>query len=100
MTDFGRVVERRARLDLDEDQQRARRARDDVDLAERALPAPRQDAIALGDQTGGGAALRRKAEAEGGDLPLRPRLRPRLGRAAGRYARAIAVASFASASAR
>ena len=39
-----------------------RRARDDVDFADRAFPAPRQDAEALGDQQSGGAALRRNAE--------------------------------------
>ena len=50
----------------------------DVDLAERAFPAPRQDAEALGDQPGGGAAFRRNADPEC-RLPLRPRRR--LGRA-------------------
>ena len=59
----GGIVEVLARLDLDEDQQRAA-AGDDVDLADRAAPAPRQDAKALGDQKSGGAALRRNAGSE------------------------------------
>ena len=52
-----------ARLDLDEDQ-RAAAAGDDIDLAERRFPAPRHDAIGLGDQQHRGAALGRKAEPE------------------------------------
>ena len=66
---FRRIVEPLARLHLDE-HQRAAPARHDVDLADRAAPAPRHDAVALGDQVGGGAALGREAEAEC-DLPLR-----------------------------
>ena len=58
---LGGVVELAARLHLDEDQHAAA-ARHDVDLADRAAPAPRQDAIAFGDQKGGGAALRREPE--------------------------------------
>ena len=67
---FGRIVEPLARLDLDEDQ-RSAPPRHDIDLADRALPAPRHDAVALRDQEGGGAALGREAEREG-DLTLRP----------------------------
>src|SRR5262249_56455745 len=67
----GGVIERVARLDLDEYEQRAA-ARDDVDLAERAPPAPRQDAKALGDQERRRATLGRDAGAER-DLPLRTR---------------------------
>ena len=51
----------RACLDLDEDQIAAA-AGHDVDFAERRFPAPRQDAIGLGDEQHGGAAFRRKAE--------------------------------------
>src|ERR1700686_986754 len=72
----GRVVEFVPRLHLDEDQQ-APAGRDDVDLADRAAPAPRQDAKAFGDEIGGGAAFRRDAEPER-DLALR--LRDALGR--------------------
>ena len=50
------VVERGARFHFDEDQRLAA-AGDDVDLAERAFQAPRQNAIALGDELCGGAAL-------------------------------------------
>src|SRR6476619_89164 len=67
----GGIVEVRARLDLDEDQQVAA-AGDDVDLAHRAAPAPRQDAKALDDQECGRSALGRKAGAEC-DLALGPR---------------------------
>ena len=58
---LGRLVERGARLHLDE-HQHAAPPRHDVDLADRAAKAPRHDAIAFGDQIGGGAALRREAE--------------------------------------
>src|SRR5262249_43138658 len=64
----GGVVERRARLDLDEDQEAAA-ARDDVDLADRAAPAPRNDAEALGDEQHRGPALGRDSGLEC-DLPL------------------------------
>ena len=47
-------------------------AGDDVDLADRALPAPRQDAKALGDQQHRRPAFGRQAGAER-DLTLRPR---------------------------
>ncbi len=60
-----------ARLHLDE-HQRVAPPRHDVDLAHRAAPAPPHDAIALGDQVGGGAAFRRQAERER-DLPVRAR---------------------------
>ena len=63
---LGGVVERVARLHLDE-HQHAAAPRHDVDLADRAAEAPRHDAIALGDQVGGGAAFRRQADAEGRD---------------------------------
>src|SRR6185437_7607091 len=54
---------------------------DDIDLAEWAFPAPRQDPIAVRDQPGGGAALGRDAKTEGRNffwtrlalLPLRAR---------------------------
>ena len=46
---FRRVGEPLARLDLDEHQQ-ASAAGDDVDFADRALPTPRQDAKAFGDE--------------------------------------------------
>ena len=67
----GGIVEVLARLDLDEDQQAAP-AGDDVDLADRAAPAPRQDAKALGDEKGRRPAFRRNAGAER-DLALGPR---------------------------
>ena len=54
---FRRVVKLLARLDLDEHQQRPA-PRDDVDLADRTSPAPRDDAKALGDQEGRRPALR------------------------------------------
>ena len=60
---FRGIVEAGARFHLDEDQQLAP-ARHDIDFAGRAFPAPRQDAITLGDEIGGGAAFRRKAEAK------------------------------------
>jgi hypothetical protein len=63
VTDQAAIVQVRARLDLDEDQQAAA-AGDDVDLAHRAAPAPRQDAKALGDEKGGRPAFRRNAGAE------------------------------------
>ena len=66
----------RARLHFDEDQQMAAGG-DDVDFAERAFPAPRQNAIAFADQPGGGAAFGGKAEAEGRhSLRARRRLSP------------------------
>ena len=58
---FGGAVERAARLHLDE-HQHAAAARDDVDFADRASEAPRHDAIALGDEIGGGAAFRREPD--------------------------------------
>ena len=76
-----------------------RRARDDVDLAERAFPAPRQDAVAVRDQPGRRAALRRNAEAESAILAGLGGLRPAWAAAACRYA-APSPSSFASASAR
>ena len=68
---LGRIVERAARLHLDE-HQHAAAARDDVDLADRASEAPRHDAIALGDEIGRGAAFRRKPDEMRRDA-LRPR---------------------------
>src|SRR5580704_13029990 len=65
----GRILDRVARLHLDEDQKPSA-ARDDVDLADWAAPAPRQDTVALGDQEGRGAAFGRDAEPER-HLPLR-----------------------------
>ena len=59
-----RALQRRARLHLDEDQ-RVTPRRDYVDLAERAFPAPRQDAIAVRDQLCRRAAVGGNAEAEG-----------------------------------
>ena len=72
-SDFGGVVERVARLHLDE-HQHAAAARDDVDLADRAAEAPRDDAIALGDEIGRGAAFRREPDEMRRDA-LRPRRR-------------------------
>ena len=46
-----------ARLDLDEDEGTST-TRDNVDLAERSLPAPRGHPVALGDQKHGSAAFR------------------------------------------
>ena len=63
---FGGVVERAARLHLDENQHAAA-ARDDVDFADRASEAPRHDAIALGDEIGRGAAFRREPDEMRGD---------------------------------
>ena len=60
---FRRRVEIGARLHLDEDQQLVA-ARDDVDLAGRAAPAPRQDAEALGDQRARRRGFRRKCRRE------------------------------------
>ncbi len=60
---FRGIGELLARLDLDE-HQHAAPPRHDVDLADRRLEAAREDAIALGDEIGGGAALGRQAEAE------------------------------------
>jgi hypothetical protein len=68
---FGRGIERCARLHLDE-YNKLVPTRDDVDFAARAFPAPRQNAIALGDEIGDGAAFRRNADAKRGDL-FRPR---------------------------
>src|SRR5215470_6559505 len=45
----GRIVQSIARLHLDEYQQ-ASASRDDIDFSDRALPTPRQDAKALGDE--------------------------------------------------
>jgi len=67
----GGFVVRQARLHLDENQ-RAAPAGHDVDLAHGTAPAPRHDAIALGDQQRGSAALGREAKREC-DLPLRAR---------------------------
>ena len=91
-----RLVECRARLHLDEDQQAAAR-RDNVDLAARALPAPRQNAVAVRDQPGRGAAFGGYAEAECRNffrtrfalLSLRPRRR--FGRPRSALRRAIAI---------
>jgi hypothetical protein len=55
---FGRVIESVARLDLDNDQKPAA-TRDDVDLADRRSPAPRQNAEALAIKS---AAARLSAE--------------------------------------
>ena len=63
---IGGVIEAGARLDLDEGQQIAP-ARHDVDLAIGRAKALGQDAIALGHQKGGGAALGGEAGAERGD---------------------------------
>ena len=63
---FGGAVERAARLHLDENQH-ATAARDDVDFADRASEAPRHDAVAFGDEIGGGAAFRREPDEMGGD---------------------------------
>src|SRR5262249_7802330 len=59
----GRIIEVLARLYFDEDQERTP-ARDDVDLAHAAAPAPRQDAKPLGQEKRRRAALRRDAGAE------------------------------------
>src|SRR5215470_11306379 len=60
----GGIVELVARLDLDEHEQAAPPCHD-VDLADRAAIAPRQDAEALGNQQRRRPALGRDAEAEG-----------------------------------
>src|SRR5262249_62357164 len=59
----GGVIERLARLDLDEYQEMPPSG-DDVDLAERTAPAPRQDAKALGDEERRRPALGRDAGAK------------------------------------
>src|SRR5258708_9768394 len=67
----GRLLEIVPRVLLDENQEMPA-ARDDVDLADRAAPAPRQDAESLGDEIGGGAAFSRNSQAKR-DLALRLR---------------------------
>ena len=96
---FRRVVDALARLDLDEDE-RVAAPGDDVDLAERRLPAPRRDAVALGDEEHGRAALRGEAELECRDAFL-PRSAPGIGRLNPlRHDPCFPSASLASASAR
>jgi len=63
---FSGAIERAARLHFDENQHAAA-ARDNVHFADRASEAPRHDAVAFGDQIGGGAALGREADEMGGD---------------------------------
>src|ERR1700722_8505310 len=67
----GRILEFLPRLHLDENQQLPA-PRDDVDLADRAAPAPRQDAKAFGYEIRRGAAFRRDPQPER-DLALRLR---------------------------
>ena len=62
----GGIIEGLPRLDLDKHQEAAA-SRHDVDLAERAFPAARQDAKALGDEIGRCPTLGRDAGAEGDD---------------------------------
>ena len=71
LTEFSRSLKIRSRLHLYKHQQPTP-ARDDVDFAERAAPAARQDAEALGDQESGGAALCRNSDAKC-SLPFRSR---------------------------
>src|SRR5262249_4342738 len=59
----GGIIERLTRLDLDEHQEMPP-PRDDVDLAERTAPAPRQDAKAFGDEKRRCSALGRNAGAK------------------------------------
>jgi hypothetical protein len=63
---FGGAIERAARLHLDENQH-ATAARDNVHFADRASKAPRHEAVAFGDEIGGGAAFRREPDEVGGD---------------------------------
>jgi hypothetical protein len=73
---LGRIFGALARFDLDENQ-RTPPARHNIDLAERRLPATRDDAIALGDEDHRGAAFCRKAEPDCSDLfAARPVERP------------------------
>jgi hypothetical protein len=75
---LGGIVEPLARLDLDEDEDAAP-PRHDVDLADGGFEPAEQDAVALGDEKGRGAALRRQAEAERNAafrIGRRPRLTP------------------------
>src|SRR5438105_4064929 len=58
-----RVVQRRSRLDLDEDQKLSP-PRNNIDLSDGALPATRQDAKSLGEQKCRRPALRGNAAAE------------------------------------
>ena len=58
-----RVIEVGTRLDLDENEEPAS-ARDDVDFPDWALPSPRQDAKALGDEKCRRPALGRNPGAE------------------------------------
>jgi hypothetical protein len=68
---LGGILKGRARFYFHKDQKMAP-ARDDVDFANRAAPATRQDAESFGNQKGGSAALRRNPEVECG-LTFRPR---------------------------
>src|SRR5262249_31111716 len=60
------VVQGRPRLHFDEHQQPAPPCHD-VELADRALPSPRQNAVALGDEIGSGATFRRETQPERSD---------------------------------
>ena len=73
---LGGIGELLARLDLDEDEHAAS-PRHDVDLADRGFEPAEQDAVALGDEKGRGAAFRRQAEPER-DAALRIGRPPRL----------------------
>jgi len=68
---FSRVLKARACFYLYEHQQPTP-ARDDVNFADRAAPATRQDTEALGDEESGGAAFSRNSDPEC-SLPFRPR---------------------------
>ena len=63
---IGSLVEAAAGLDLDEGE-KLTPPRYDIDLALRGAKPAGQNAIALGDQIGRGATLRRETGAEGGD---------------------------------
>src|SRR5207248_3284892 len=95
----GGIIEMLARLDLDEDEEMPA-ACDDIDLADRALPAARQDAKTFGDEKCRRPALGREPQPKS-DLPLWARAfrcpRPKTRRIAVRIHRCL---SFASASAR
>ena len=88
-----RLVEIVARLHFDEEQEMPA-SRDDVDLADRTLPAPRQDFEAFRDQQRGRAAFGGNAGLEG-DLPFRVgfRLGRALARASGRRPGALNLLS-------
>jgi hypothetical protein len=71
---FRRVVEPRTRLNLDK-HQHVSAPLDDIDVANRAAQAPRNDTIPLGNEISGRAAFRRQSKPKR-NLTLRPR-RPR-----------------------